>query len=124
MIFDTLDIKLFDHTLNIQYSIIVPDDPTGLREIAEQATTTSVYIKWDESPPTTCDGITWYELSYTMDKNFSLNVTNITANNTHYNLTGLVEDATYYITLVAVNAVGKSQSVILFNGDKHGKIQF
>ena len=91
--------------------------------MTEQATTTSVYIEWDESPPTTCDGVTWYELSYTMDKNFISNVTNITTNNTHYNLTGLVEDATYYITLVAVNAVGKSQSV-LFNGDKHGKIKF
>ena len=58
-----------------------------------------------------------------MDKNFTLNVTNITANNTHYNLTGLVEDATYYIKLVAVNAVGKSQSVHehvkVFNSDKH-----
>ena len=37
-------------------------------------------------------------------------MTNIT-NNTHYNLTGLVEDATYCIKLVAVNAVGKSNSV-------------
>ena len=106
------------------YSIIAPEGPTGLREMTEQATITSVYIKWDESPPTTCDGVTWYELSYTMDKNFISNVTNITTNNTHYNVTGLVEDATYYITLVAVNAVGKSQSVILFNGDKHGKIHF
>ena len=43
-----------------------------------------------------------------MDKNFTSNVTNITTNNTHYNLTELVEDATYYIILVAVNAVGKS----------------
>ena len=63
-----------------------------------------------------------------MDKNFTFNMTNITTNNTHYNLTGLVEDATYYISLVAVNAVGKSDSVILFNGEKHtaghGKIQF
>ena len=64
-----------------------------------------------------------------MDKNFTLNVTNITTNNTHYNLTGFVEDATYYISLVTVNAVGKSDSVIiLFNGEKHtaghGKIQF
>ena len=38
-------------------------------------------------------------------------MTNITTNNTHYKLTELVEDATYYITLVAMNAVGKSQSV-------------
>ena len=75
--------------------------------MTEQATT-SVYIEWDKSPPTTCDGVTWYELSYTMDKTFTLNVTNITTNNTHYNLTGIVEDATYYITLVAWNAVGKS----------------
>ena len=95
----------------------------------EKATTTSVYIEWDVLPPTTCDGVTWYELSYTMDKNFTLNVTNITTNNTHYNLTGLVEDATYYISLVTVNAVGKSNSVIIrFNGEKHtaghGKIQF
>ena len=55
-----------------------------------------------------------------MDKTYTSNVTNITTNNTHYNLTGLVEDATYYITLVAVNAVGKSQSVKLFNNEKHG----
>ena len=61
-----------------------------------------------------------------MDKTFS--VTNITTNNTRFNLTGLMEDATYCITLVAVNAVGKSDSVMLFNGEKHtachGKIQF
>ena len=68
-----------------------------------------------ESPPTTCDGVTWYELSYTMDKTCTFNVTNITTNNTHYKLTKLMEDATYYITLVAVNAVGKSQSVELDN---------
>ena len=48
-----------------------------------------------------------------MDKTFTVNVTNITTNKTHYNLTELVEDATYYITLVAVNAVGKSQSVTI-----------
>ena len=110
----------------IHLHTLAPDKPTGLREITEQANTTSVYIEWDESPPTTCDGVTWYELSYTMNKNFS--VTNITTNNTHYNLTGLVEDAIYCITLVAVNAVGKSHSVILFNGEKHtpshGKLQF
>ena len=98
------------------YITLAPDKPTGLREIAEQATTTSVYIKWNESLPTTCDGVTWYELSFTFDKNFTLNVANITTNNTHYNLT---EDATYCITLVAVNAIGKSQSVILFNDEKH-----
>ena len=46
-----------------------------------------------------------------MDKTYTSNVTNITTNNTHLNLTVFVEDATYYITLVAVNAVGKSQSV-------------
>ena len=85
-----------------------PDDPTGLRGIIEKASTTSVYIKWDQSPPTTCDGVTWYKLSYTMDKNFTINVTNITTNNTHYNLTELVEYTALYITLVAVNAVGKS----------------
>ena len=45
-----------------------------------------------------------------MDKTFTCSVTNITTNNTHYNLTGVVKDATYYITLVAVNAVGKSKS--------------
>ena len=94
---------------------IAPSEPIGLREITEQATTTSVYIEWDESPPTTCDGVTWYELSYTMDKTCTFNVTNITTNNTHYKLTKLMEDATYYMTLVAVNAVGKSQSVELDN---------
>ena len=93
------------------FLIIAPDKPTGLREITEQTTTTSVNIEWDESPPTTCDGVTWYELSYTMDKTCTCSVTNITTNNTHYNLTELVEDATYYITLVAVNAVGKSNFV-------------
>ena len=82
-----------------------------MREITEQATTISVYIEWDESPLTTCDGVTWYELSYTMDKTFTSNVTNITTSKTHYNLTQLVEDATYYIKLVAVNAVGKSKFV-------------
>ena len=48
-----------------------------------------------------------------MDKIFTFNVTNITTNNTHFKLTELVEDATYYITLVAVNAVGKSHSVTI-----------
>ena len=81
--------------------------------MTEQATTTSVYIEWDESPPTTCDGVTWYELSYTMDKTCTCSVTNITTNNTHYNLRGFVEDATYYITLVALNAAGKSNFVEL-----------
>ena len=89
---------------------VAPDKPTELRGMTEQATTTSV-IEWYESPPTTCDGVTWYELSYTMGKTSS--VTTITINNTHFNLRELVEDATYYITLVAVNAVGKSQSVEL-----------
>ena len=100
---------------------VAPDNPTGLREMTEQATTTSVYIGWDESPPTTCDGVTWYELSYTMDKTFTCSVTNITTNNTHYNLTELVEDATYYITLVAMNAVGKSQSVELVLNDNESE---
>ena len=95
----------------IIYNTLAPDKPTGLREITEKATT-SVYIEWDESPPTTCDGVTWYELSYTMDKTCTCNVTSITTNNTRYNLTGLVEDDTYYITLVAVNAVGKSKSAV------------
>ena len=79
-----------------------------MRGITEKPSTTSAYIEWDESPPTTCDGVTWYKLSYTMDKNFISNVTNITTNKTHYNLTELVEYTTLYITLVAVNAVGKS----------------
>ena len=87
--------------------------------MTEIATITSVYIEWDESPPTTCDGVTWYELSYTMDK--TCNVTNITTNNTHYKLTGLVEDATYYIKLVAVNTVGKSQSVELALNDNESE---
>ena len=101
--------------LIIPYTLfcVAPDKPIGLREMTEQATATSVNIEWDESPPTTCDGVTWYELSYTMDKTFTVNVTNITTNNTHYNLKVFVEDATYYITLVAVNAVGKSQSVTI-----------
>ena len=43
-----------------------------------------------------------------MDKNFISNVTNITTNKTHYNLTELVEYTALYIKLVAVNAVGKS----------------
>ena len=108
----TLSILNLSHELTLLTFIhIAPDKPTEFREITEQATATSVYIEWDESPPTTCDGVTWYELSYTMDKTFTLNVTNITTNNTHYNLTGLVEDATYYITLVAVNAVKKSKFV-------------
>ena len=95
----------------IIYNTLAPDKLTGLREITEKATaTTSVYIEWDKSPPTTCDGVTWYELSYTMDKNFS--VTNITTNNTRYNLTGLVKDDTYYIKLEVVNAVGKSKSAV------------
>ena len=87
---------------------IAPDDPTGLSGKIEKASTTSVYIEWNKSPPTTCDGVTWYELSYTKDKNFMSNVTNITTNKTHYNLTELVEYTALYITLVAVNAVGKS----------------
>ena len=97
-------VRIYVHT----YIALAPDKPTGLREITEQATTTSVYIEWDESPPTTCDGVTWYELSYTMDKTCTYSVTNITTNNTRYNLTVFVEDATYYIKFVAVNAVGKS----------------
>ena len=48
-----------------------------------------------------------------MDKTFTCNVTNITTNNTHYKLKKIVEDATYYITLVAKNAVGKSHSVMI-----------
>ena len=95
----------------IIYNTLAPDKPTGLREITEQATTTSVYSEWDESPPTTCDGVTWYEFSYTMDKTFTCSVTNITTNSTHYNLTEK-KDATYYITLVAVNAVGKSKFAV------------
>ena len=60
-----------------------------------------------------------------MDKTFTCSVTNITTNNTHYNLTELVEDATYYITLVAVNAVGKSQSVELaLNDNKSEKVDY
>ena len=109
--YNKLRIHIYNDTdinLNL-YITLGPDDPTGLREITEQATTTSVYIEWDESPPTTCDGVTWYKLSYTMDKTCS--VTNITTNNTRYNLTELVEDATYYITLVAINAAGKSNFV-------------
>ena len=43
-----------------------------------------------------------------MDKTCTCSVTNITTNNTHYNLTELEEYTTLYITLVAVNAVGKS----------------
>ena len=54
-----------------------------------------------------------------MNKNFTLNVANITTNNTHYNF--FVDGATYYITLVAVNAVGKSQSVHLEVFNKHQK---
>ena len=46
---------------------------------------------------------------------------NIKTNNTHFNLTGLVEDATYYITLVAVNAIGKSQSVELVLNDNESE---
>ena len=109
--------------LIIPYTLfcVAPDKPTGLREMTEQATATSVYIEWDRSPPTTCDGVTWYELSYTMDKTFTVNVTNITTNNTHYNLKVFVEDATYYITLVAVNAVGKSQSVELVLNDNRSE---
>ena len=48
-----------------------------------------------------------------MDKTCTCSVTNITTNNTHYNLRGFVEDATYYITLVALNAAGKSNFVEL-----------
>ena len=48
-----------------------------------------------------------------MDKTFICNVTNIKTNNTHYKLKKIVEDATYYITLVAKNAVGKSHSVMI-----------
>ena len=48
-----------------------------------------------------------------MDKTFTCSVTKITTYNTHYKLTELVEDATYYIKLVAVNAVGKSHSVTI-----------
>ena len=43
-----------------------------------------------------------------MDKTGTCSVTNITTNKTHYNLTEFVEYTTLYITLVAVNAVGKS----------------
>ena len=60
-----------------------------------------------------------------MDKTFTCSVTYITTSNTHYNLTELVEDATYYITLVAVNAVGKSQSVELaLNDNKSEKVDY
>ena len=60
-----------------------------------------------------------------MDKNCTCSVTNITTNNTHYNLTGLVEDATYYITLVAMNAVGKSLSVeLVLNGNKSEQVDY
>ena len=89
--------------------------------MTEQVTTTSVYFEWDESPPTTCDGVTWYEFSYTMDKTCTFNVTIITTNNTHYKLTGLVEDASYCITLVALNAFGKSQSVELVLNDNESE---
>ena len=84
---------------------------------------TAVYIEWNESPPTTCDGVTWYELSYTMDKTCPCNVTNITTNNTHYKLTGLVKDATYNITLVTVNAVGKFDFVEVLNSDPDGNYE-
>ena len=56
-----------------------------------------------------------------MDKTCTCSVTNITTNNTHYNLTGLVEDATYYITLVAVNAVGKSDFVELTSANRESE---
>ena len=56
-----------------------------------------------------------------MDKTFTYNVTNITTNKTHYNLTELVEDASYYIKLVAVNVVGKSQSVELVLNDNESE---
>ena len=100
---------------------IAQDDPTGLRVITEKATTTSVYIEWDESPPTTCDGVTWYELSYTMDKTCTCSVTNITTNKTHYNLTELLEYTILYITLVAVNAVGKSDFVELTSANRESE---
>ena len=68
LISDTIKLlPTFIGLLTFTYYTLAPDDPTGLREITEQASTTSVYIEWDESPPTTCDGVTWYELSYTMD---------------------------------------------------------
>ena len=105
----TLSILNLSHELTLfTFIYIAPDDPTGMRGITEKASTTSVYIEWDESPPTTCDRVTWYELSYTMDKTCTCSVTNITTNNTRYNLTELLEYTTLYITLVAVNAVGKS----------------
>ena len=54
-----------------------------------------------------------------MDK--TCNVTNITTNYTHYNLTRLVEVVTYYITLVAVNAVGKSDFVELTSANRESE---
>ena len=60
-----------------------------------------------------------------MDKTCTCSVTEITTNNTHYKLTELVEDATYYITLVAVNAVGKSQSVeLVLNDNKSEQVDY
>ena len=56
-----------------------------------------------------------------MDKNFMSNVTNITTNKTHYNLTELVEYTTLYITLVAVNAVGKSDFVELTSANRESE---
>ena len=114
------NVRIFNCIIPYTLFCVAPDGPTGL--ITEQATTTtSVYIEWDESPPTTCDGVTWYELSYTVDKTCTCSVTNIKTNNTHLNLRELVEDATYYITLVAVNAIGKSQSVELALNDNESE---
>ena len=115
------NVRIFNCIIPYTLFCVAPDEPIGLREITEQARTTSVYIEWDESPPTTCDGVTWYELSYTMDKTCTCSVTNITTNNTHYNLTELMEDATYYMTLVAVNAFRKSQSVKLVLNDNESE---
>ena len=98
----------------------VPSTPRLLR--ITRGIEKGVELNW--LPPVNPNGVIMsYEIEYTTNITLTtISGTVLTQNNlTHYNLTGLVEDATYYITLAAVNAVGKSQSVHVkvFNSDKH-----
>ena len=64
-----------------------------------------VELNW--IPPKEPNGELHYIIQY------GSNTTNTTSNLTYYNLTGLVNGTTYYITVIAVNSAGNNTSDVM-----------
>ena len=64
-----------------------------------------VELNW--IPPREPNGELHYIIQY------GSNTTNTTSNLTYYNLTGLVNGTTYYITVMAVNSAGSNTSDVM-----------